>query len=88
MLRVDHDRWNQTLADLHELALRSNHRRTRERFLALFQIAGGTKNATQVALMSGRNHQTVQGWVRRYNTEGPDALVYSRSGGRPPFVPR
>ena len=28
------------------------------------------------------------GWLHAYNAHGPDALVYRRTGGRPPFAPR
>ena len=38
MLRVDHARWDQTPADLRELAMSASHPRTRERFLALYDI--------------------------------------------------
>jgi hypothetical protein len=38
MLRVDHARWDQTPADLRELAMSAPHPRTRERFLALYEI--------------------------------------------------
>jgi len=30
----------------------------------------------------------VMEWLRLYNTRGPEALTYQRTGGRPPFVPR
>jgi hypothetical protein len=39
MIRPDTAKWNQTLDDLRRLATESAHSRTRERFLALFQIA-------------------------------------------------
>jgi hypothetical protein len=39
VLRVDHQRWNQTEADLRHLAVSSSHARSRERFLALHDIA-------------------------------------------------
>jgi transposase len=63
------------------------HRRTRERFLALYDIVQGSRGATRVALRAGRHPQTVMGWLRAYNAHGPEALVYRRTGGRPPFVP-
>lgn len=85
MLRVDHFRWGQTLLELRQTALSAPHERTRERFLAVYEVACGS-NATEVAALTGRNHQTVQEWVKRYNTEGPKALVYQRSGGRSPLL--
>jgi transposase len=68
------------------MALSAPHPRTRERALALFDIAQG-RCATQLALRTGRRAQTVMGWVHAYNERGPDALAYRRSGGRPPFAP-
>jgi transposase len=85
VLRVDHDRWGQTQMDLRELALSATHARSRERFLALYDVAQGAC-ATQVATRTGRHPQTVMGWLHTYNEYGPAALNYQRSGGRPPFV--
>jgi hypothetical protein len=87
MLSVDHARWGQTPEDLRRLATSSPHRRTRERFLALYEITQESNGATRVALRAGRHPQTVMGWLHAYNGHGPDALVYRRTGGRPPFVP-
>ncbi|MBV8574538.1 MAG: helix-turn-helix domain-containing protein [Acetobacteraceae bacterium] len=86
MLRVDHQRWDQTVADLRDLALSAVHPRSRERFLALHEIAAGSC-ATAVAERTGRRAQTVMGWLHVYNDHGPEALTDQRSGGRPPFVP-
>jgi transposase len=63
----------------------ASHPRTRERFLALYDIAQGT-NATVVATRIGRHFQSVQNWVHAYNQRGPQALSFVRTGGRPPFV--
>ena len=68
------------------MALRAPHPRTRERALALFDMAQG-RCATQVAVRTGRRAQTLMGWVHAYNERGPEALVYRRTGGRPPFAP-
>jgi Homeodomain-like domain len=87
MLRVDHARWSQTAEDLRSLALHAPHARTRERALALFDIAQGSC-ATRVAARTGRRAQTVMGWVHAYNDRGPDALAFRRTGGRPPFARR
>ncbi|HZF97279.1 MAG TPA: hypothetical protein VEY92_03360, partial [Pseudoxanthomonas sp.] len=38
MLRVEYARWDQTPADLRELSMSASHPRTRERFLALYEI--------------------------------------------------
>src|SRR3954467_5619416 len=86
VLRVDHQRWDQTVADLRHLALSAAHPRSRERFLALHEIADGGC-ATAVAERTGRRAQTVMGWLHVYNDHGPEALTYQRSGGRPPLCP-
>jgi len=85
VLRVDHQRWDQTVADLRHLALTAAHPRSRERFLALHEIADGGC-ATAVAERTGRRAQTVMGWLHAYNDHGPKALSYQRTGGRPPFA--
>ena len=85
MLRVDHARWDQTPADLRELAMSASHPRTRERFLALYEITQESC-ATRVAERTRRHPQTVLEWLHLYNT--PEALTYQRTGGRPPFARR
>ena len=85
MLQVDHQRWGQTVADLRHLALSAVHPRSRERFLALHEIAAG-RCATAVAERTARRAQTVMGWLHAYNEHGPAALIYQRRGGRPPFA--
>ena len=87
MLRVDHDRWGQTQTDLREMALNAAHARSRERFLALHDIAEGAC-ATQVAARTDRHPQTVMGWLHADNEHGREALTYQRTGGRPPPLPR
>ena len=86
VLRVDFARWRQTAEDLRRLALGAPHARTRERSLALYEIAQGSC-ATRVAARTGRPPQTVMEWLHAYNAQGPEALVYRRTGGRPPFAP-
>ena len=51
MLRVDYARWGQTPEDLRHLATSAAHRRTRERFLALYEVTQ-VSCATQVAARS------------------------------------
>ncbi len=87
MLRVDLARWGQTPEDLRHLALNAPHARTRERALALFDITQH-RCATQVALRTGRRAHTVMDWVHAYNTRGPAALTFRRTGGRRPFFAR
>ena len=37
MLRVEYEQWNQSLSDLRDGAVNAEHRRTRERFMALYE---------------------------------------------------
>jgi hypothetical protein len=87
MLCVEYARWDQTPADLRELAMGAPHPRTRERFLALDEITQESC-ATRVAARTRRHPQTVTEWLHLYNTRGPEALAYQRTGGRPPFARR
>ena len=87
MLSVDYARWGQTPEDLRQRATSAPHPRTRERFLALYEIAEDSC-ATRVASRTRRHPQTVMGWVHLYNTAGPEALAYRRTGGRRPFFTR
>jgi hypothetical protein len=85
VLRIDASRWDQTEADLRDVALHARHPRSRERFLALHETAQGGC-ATVIATRSGRHPQMVMGWVHAYNERGAAALMYRRSGGLPHFA--
>ena len=85
MIRLEIQKWGQSLDDLRRLALQAKHPRTRERFLALCLIADGTHNATSWARF-GRQDDTVLKWVHDYNAHGPDALTYRRTGGPAPLL--
>ena len=65
----------------------ASHPRTRERFLALYETTQESC-ATRVAAQARRHPQTVMEWLHLYNTGGPEALAYQRTGGRPPFARR
>ena len=86
MVRVDLARWNQSVEDLRQASLSAPHRRTRERFVALWLIASGQFNATTCALHLGRADETVLAWVHLYNAKGPDALTYRKTGGSAPLL--
>ena len=86
MVRVEMAKWGQTLEDLRRASLQAPHRRSRERFQALYLIASGRFNATACAAHIGRQDETVLDWVHRYNEHGPDALTYRRTGGRAPLL--
>ena len=85
MVRVDLARWGQTVDDLRAESLSAPHRRTRERFQALYLIASGRFDATTCAAHVGRSDETVLAWVHRYNGEGPAALTYRKTGGSAPL---
>src|SRR3982750_3830776 len=87
MLRVESARWGQTPADLRRLATSAPHPRTRERFLALYEITQESC-ATRIAERTHRHPQTVMGWLPLYNPGGPEALTYQRTGRRLPFARR
>lgn len=86
MVRPNIAKWQQTIADLRRASTEAIHRRTRERFLALYQIGSGQTNASRWAAEIGRSADTVIGWVHQYNAGGPEALIYRRTGGRAPFL--
>ena len=86
MLRVDYERWDQTPADLRQLALSASPTRSRERLLALFDITQGAF-ATDVAERTGRRPRTVMDWLHIYNEHGPEALVYQALWWPAPFLP-
>jgi hypothetical protein len=88
MIRPDTGKWGQTSDDLRRLATEAEHPRTRERFLALYQIANEQTNATQWAEQIDRCDECVMGWVHLYNERGPEAMVYRRTGGSAPLLRR
>ncbi|EXJ16151.1 helix-turn-helix domain-containing protein [Imhoffiella purpurea] len=88
MLVLDLAKWNQTPDDLRKEAMHAPHPRTRERFLALYELARQRRGASSVARATGRHLQTLIRWVHRYNDAGPQALVFEHTGGVPPFLTR
>ncbi len=84
MLTINTSKWKQTPEILRKAALNESHPRTRERLMALYEITQG-HSATQVALQTHRNPQTVMSWVHQYNQSGPDALTFRHTGGHPPL---
>ena len=86
MIRPNPAKWGQSLADLRRLSVEAAHQRTRERFMALYMIGTKQTNATEWAQEIGRTDDTVLSWVHQYNAKGPAAMVYQRTGGRPPFL--
>jgi hypothetical protein len=88
MLHIEHEKWSQTLFDLRHQAVHAEHRRTRERFMALHEIAKGETNATRWAEDNGRHFQSVQSWIHAYNERGPDGVVFRHAGGWTPLFVR
>jgi len=86
VLRPDFAKWNQSAEEMRRLGVEAEHKRSRERFQALYQIGTGQSNATEWAQTTNRNERTVMNWVHVYNTQGPAAVQYRHSGGRPPFL--
>ncbi len=86
MIRVELEKWRQTVEDVRLASLNAPHPRSRERFQALYLIASGQHNATTCAAHSGRQDETALRWVHRYNRHGPDALAYRHTGGRSPLL--
>jgi hypothetical protein len=82
MLFVDHARWGQTPEDLRRLATSAPHRRSRERFLALYEITQESSGASRVAMRAGRHPQTVMGWLHADNS-----LPSGLTGGRTALTP-
>ena len=74
MLRVDHARWGQTPEDLRRLATSAPHQRTRERFLALYEVTQESC-ATRVAARPRRHPQTVMEWLHCTMRAAPEAVA-------------
>lgn len=88
MIRPDFKKWGQTAEDIRQLSIKADHARSRERYQALYLIGTGQTNATRWAKEINRDDQTVMEWIHWYNAAGPDALLYKRTGGHPPFLAR
>lgn len=86
MIRPDFEKWQQSPQEILKLSLEAAHKRTRERFQALYMIGTGQANASQWSQQIGRQDVTVLNWVHIYNAQGPAGLVYRHSGGRTPFL--
>jgi transposase len=88
MLKLDLAKWNQTPDDLREQAMNAPQARTRERFLALYELTQQGRGASAMARRVGRHLQTLIRWAHLYNEAGPHALVFEHTGGVPPFLTR
>jgi transposase len=84
MLKIDCSKWGENAETLREQALQATHLRSRERFMALYEISKG-KSATKVGQQTKRHPQTIMEWVHQYNKEGSSRLIYKHSGGHPPL---
>lgn len=72
----DFEKWSQSAEDIKNLSIRSEHARTRERFLALYMIGTAQKRADQWAKIIKRKTETVVNWIYDYNERGPDGVIY------------
>ena len=88
VLRPDFAKWNQSADELLKLAREAAHPRSQERYRALYAIGTQQSNATQWAKATGRDNETVMGWVHLYNAQGLEAVAYQQHGGCPPFLPK
>ena len=86
MVRPNFAKWEQSPQDILKLSVEAAHKRSRERFQALYMIGTGQTNATQWSQQIGRQDVTVLNWVHSYNAQGPAGIAYRRSGGRTPFL--
>lgn len=82
MIRPDFAKWQQTAEDIRSSSIEADHKRTRERWQAMYMIGTEQYNATQWSQAINRCVQTVLAWVHTYNEQGPTALEYQHSGGR------
>ena len=82
MIRPNFEKWQQTATEIREKSIEATHKRSRERYQALYMIGTEQYNASQWAEMINRCVQTVLKWVHDYNEQGPSALDYRHSGGR------
>lgn len=83
MLKLDLEKWSLSLDDLKKLALKPNHPRTCERFLALYQVTQSSC-ATRVRHQIKRDPQTVMQWVRLFNKKKDQHLYFSLTRGDGP----
>lgn len=86
MIRPDFEKWGQIPEDMRQLAINAEHRRSRERYQALYMIGTKQTNATRWSKEIKRKDWTVMGWIHTYNEEGPEALLYKRTGGHSSFL--
>jgi transposase len=82
MIKADFAKWGQRLDEIRQLAITTEHERSRERFQALYMIGCGAKSASEWAQEIQRQPRTVLGWLHRYNAVGPEGVQYQHSGGR------
>jgi transposase len=88
MLKLDLAKWNQTPEDLRAEALTAAHARTRERFLALYELTQQGQGVTAIARATTRHAHTLMRWVHWYNDAGPDGVAFQQTGGLTPFFAR
>lgn len=86
MIRPKFEKWQQSAEDVRKLSIEAEHRRSRERFQALYQIGTKQTDATKWSKQIGRNARTVMEWVHNYNRYGPSHIYYQHTGGPSPLL--
>ncbi len=86
MLTVNFSKWNQTPEDLRTAAMTAKNARTPS-VSALYDVTQLGCGATEIARRTRRHAQTLISWVHLYNDLGPDALIFTQTGGPSPLLP-
>jgi transposase len=82
---IEITRFEHSVAELRELASRTQDGAVVRRLLAIAQILEGYPREA-AAQLNGMDRQTLRDWVLRYNAEGLAGLRSRRSPGRPPAL--
>jgi transposase len=76
-------RWNLDLGAVREQVYRAPSPRERERWHAVWLLAGGW-TAGQVAEALERDPHTIGEWLANFRRAGPAGLTFEPTGGSPP----
>jgi transposase len=76
-------RWNVDLGAVREQVYRAPTPRERERWHAVWRLAGGW-TAGQVAEALERDPHTIGEWLATFRQAGPAGLTFEQTGGSPP----
>ena len=76
-------RWQISMSQVLHRMYRAPTPRERERWHALWLLAGGWTSA-QVAEALERDPHTIGTWLRAFREAGPEGLAFEQTGGPPP----